>query len=164
MSFYAYNEGTITFKIKKEFEKTFEDLVNNGWYSKEKDCFLGECDEPLKEFGGKIHPETLQITLPTCMMRNPHRMLRFLDEVKWEGRIVGHSTDGCCEAWVQTPEGSKSYDLEDYARRRNLFIPNPEDDDYYEHFDHIIEVWEKDPDWEANSVNFIKDEQHDSET
>ena len=156
MSHYSYNEGTITFLNKEEYEATYNSLVEGKWYCEEGQCFLGENDEPLDEYGGKFTPETLQMSLPECTMRNGHRMLLFLTDVKWEGKVLGYSTDGCFDGWIITPKEEKNYDLDDYAKRRDLVVPDCEDDEYYDNVENVVDVWKEEPDWVANSVDFIK--------
>ena len=154
MSFYSYNEGTLTFKTKEDYQKVYDLLTKNHWYCEERDCFLGEMDEAIED--GKFYPDQLQLVLPPTTMRNFTRWMNVLKEVEWEGQILGYSIDGCFDGWIITPEGEKSFDLFKYAKKRGYDVKGEGDEWEIDLMYEVAEIWLEEPDWEINSVKYIK--------
>ncbi len=146
MSFYASIAGYITYRSNEHLEAVLDYLKDRDWIN-DSEQWLVYGNSTHTRGQPAINHHSNSLFIPFGHYRNLARVTTELFAGATEGCVVTASTDGCFDAWRETPLDSASgvspgahgavssvecIDLVDYARLRGLGSRTPSEPGYIE--------------------------------
>jgi hypothetical protein len=128
MSFYATIKGLIKYKTGNDLDEGLKFLENGKWIDRSRNSWISEDGRE----SGTLEISGLELEIPFNYYRNLANV--FYEDKLLKGAedyfIVYGSTDGCLTGCSLYPGGSKSIELEDWAKENNIDLirdkSNPE--------------------------------------